>query len=289
MKRVYRTGSPTGYLLGGLFVILGILLALFPKTFSSSQSISPLIVAWMAICGIGLCVITYLSRVETSEQGVRQFTAFGKLNVGIAWSDVEDLVFLGRTSGRGGTYNRYSLKAKDKSMILGDNFAGWDDLRAEIFHHLGKPVEPTGTTSSGARSKMQLLAAGIFCAVWLTLFLLMSSLGGTSYRYTVDLYPAPDGWIVQYTFYNTSKFNSLNFDIERTWLNQTEADKVPPGVRVDHGQHAVLNLWFPATAAKQGQSAHLHSWWQYHTGGSGYHMQPMDHDLVPETTPAPPI
>ena len=122
---------------------------------------------------------------------------------------------------------------------------------------------------------------GIFVSVWVILFCLFAYASKTAYRTTVVLRHSADGWHVHYTYYNDSRFNSLTFDVERTYLNGVEETKYPQiGPKVKPGESCEIDLRFPSDVVREGQAAHLRSWWQYGSGGNRYHMRTIDHYLT---------
>lgn len=300
MKEVYRTGPVQNYFLGFVFIVVGIAVCVAPEFARLVPPTNYLIGGWAILLGCGACVVTRMARIEISGDGIIKFDGLGREAQRLAWEDATELVYLNPVSNRTGTRaNAYQITGKGGGITLYDNFAGWDQARQSILNHFPSHREQGSNSSdamltnrpvvsSARQSRGRLIALGIFVLVWLAGFFSFAYFGQTSYMSWVDLYQAPDRWVVRYTFYNTSRFNALEFDVERTWLNSTEAS-VTGGVRVEHGRRGVIDVSFPLSANRPRMAAKLHSWWQYHQGSNGYTMSVMDKFLGPNDGAPPPI
>ena len=282
MKRVYRATPVAGDYLAVVFIIVGLTSLLFSKTFQ----VPIIFAAWSIILGTAILTGGRLSRFELTDSRIRRINFLGQTIQEIEWTHVDKFSADGEMANEDDHFFQFSLHSNSRFIRFRDDLPRWHELRKDIETCLANCGNAVVTTTPDALMAQGRTAADIkkhtrfifgFVVVWLILFFLFGALSPTGFTHHESLYRSDRGWVVRYSFKNTSVMNSITFDIEKTWLNGVAPSSDTGSLELPHGKSGTIDLVFPESAVRVGGSAKLHSWWQWNAGSSnGYHMQSMD-------------
>ncbi|MDR3687983.1 MAG: hypothetical protein P4L46_01300 [Fimbriimonas sp.] len=286
MKRTFRSQPMVGDYLATAFIILGVLGLLFAR----ADEIPPLASAWAIVLGGLILAAGRIMRFELDDSRISQINVFGKAVRTFAWTEIEEFKPEGGVRGDDDHYFKSSLVAKGQTMSFRDDMPQFDEIVREIRLHAPQVASaatdvPLGRPPAKLRANRHF--AIWFVVVWLVLFVSFAHFGQTSVRHQERLYRDGDRWVVRYTFHNDANMNSVDFDIEKTYLNGKEAITYPQGLTLKHGTSGTVDVAFDGSAAKVGAMARLHSWWQWHLGNSSFRMQAMDVSFEARDEPLP--
>ena len=293
VRRVYRATVVVGDYVAGVFILVGLMSFVFGATYGMPILVS----SWFTILGSAILAGGRLARYELTDFEITRINFLGRPILVVPWGEVDGFTADGEKRDENDRFFQFTLHSRGRNIHFRDDLPQWQALK----EHIEKCLVACGNITSSqvsdvtarqGRSPAQLqkqrrFVIG-FIIVWITLFCVFGALSPTSVTHHEVLYRTEAGWVIRYTFKNTSVMNGITFNIEKTWLNGVPPIHDTGSLDLAHGTSGSIDLIFPTSAAKEGSQAKLHSWWQWHTGSSdGYHMQPIDVVFIARDTPLP--